>query len=65
MSLRKQEALFGLLFILPALLGFVVFVAGPILASLYFSLTEFKIISAPRWIGQFLTFLKNPPSPTE
>jgi multiple sugar transport system permease protein len=51
MTLRKQEALFGFLFILPALLGFVVFVAGPILASLYFSLTEFKIISAPRWIG--------------
>jgi multiple sugar transport system permease protein len=51
MSLRKQEALFGFLFILPATLGFIVFVAGPIVASLYFSLTEFKIISAPRWIG--------------
>jgi multiple sugar transport system permease protein len=51
MSLRRREALFGFLFILPAVFGFVVFVAGPILASLYFSLTEFKIISAPRWIG--------------
>lgn len=51
MTLRKREAIFGFLFILPALVGFVVFIAGPILVSLYFSLTEFNIISMPRWIG--------------
>jgi multiple sugar transport system permease protein len=50
-SLQAKEALFGYLFILPAGLGFLIFIAGPILASLYFSLTDYKIISAPRWVG--------------
>jgi multiple sugar transport system permease protein len=62
MTLRRQEALFGLLFILPALLGFIVFVAGPILASLYLGFTEFKIITAPRWIGldNYRTLIADP-----
>jgi multiple sugar transport system permease protein len=50
-SLQAREAFFGYLFILPAVLGFLIFIAGPILASLYFSLTDYKIIAAPRWVG--------------
>ncbi len=50
-TLRHREALAGFLFITPALLGFLIFMAGPILVSAYFSLTEFKLISSPRWIG--------------
>jgi multiple sugar transport system permease protein len=50
-SLRRREALVGYLFILPAVIGFLVFTAGPILASLVLSLTEFNIISPPTWIG--------------
>ena len=51
LSLRKREALAGYLFIAPAVVGFVVFVAGPIAASLVFSLTEFRLIVPPRWTG--------------
>ncbi|CAN5792259.1 sugar ABC transporter permease [soil metagenome] len=50
-TLRNREALAGYLFITPALLGFLVFIVGPILVSAYFSLTEFKLISSPHWIG--------------
>lgn len=50
-SLQAREELMGWLCVAPAIGGFVAFVAGPILASLYFSLTEFRLISAPRWTG--------------
>src|SRR5215213_519693 len=50
-ALRRREWLVGYLMILPAVIGFVVFTAGPILASLVLSLTEFDIISPPTWIG--------------
>jgi multiple sugar transport system permease protein len=39
------------LFISPWLVGFVLFLAGPMLASLYFSFTEYKVVAPPRWIG--------------
>jgi multiple sugar transport system permease protein len=43
-------------------LGFLIFIAGPILASLYFSLTDYKIIAAPRWVGlaNYAKLLKDP-----
>jgi multiple sugar transport system permease protein len=41
----------GLAFISPWLLGFVAFYLYPALASLYYSFTDFKILSAPHWIG--------------
>lgn len=61
-SLQAREALFGYLFILPAVLGFLIFIAGPIVASLYFSLTDYKIISAPNWVGlaNYTRLLKDP-----
>ena len=37
--------------LLPWLLGFVVFTAYPIVASAYYSLTDYPILDAPRWIG--------------
>jgi len=46
-----NEALTGYLFILPWLLGFVVFVFGPLLAGLYYSFTDYAIGSPPVWIG--------------
>jgi multiple sugar transport system permease protein len=39
------------LFLSPWLFGFVVFLAGPMIASLYFSFTEYTVIAPPRWIG--------------
>ncbi|NUQ69929.1 MAG: sugar ABC transporter permease [Chthonomonadales bacterium] len=41
----------GLLFAMPWIIGFTVFVAYPIGASLYYSLCEFDGIRTPKWIG--------------
>lgn len=49
--LQAQKALWGYLLLLPWLLGLIVFILGPIFASLYFSFTEYEIISPPKWIG--------------
>lgn len=50
-TLRRQEAFYFHLFILPWLLGFLIFVAYPILASLYFSFTQYNVLTPPKWIG--------------
>ena len=44
LSLRNQEALLGVAFVAPQLIGFIAFVAGPILAILYFSVFRWNII---------------------
>lgn len=41
----------GLLFVSPWLLGLVVFTIYPILASFYFSFTQYDVVSPPRFIG--------------
>src|SRR5258708_5173520 len=46
-----RRALWGYLFISPWLVGLTVFVAGPILASLYLSLTTYDILRPPKWVG--------------
>lgn len=51
LSWRRQEIIFGYIFILPWLLGFLLFTAGPLLASLGLSLTDWSLIETPRWIG--------------
>jgi len=46
-----RKALVGYLLISPWLIGLLVFVAGPILASLYLSLTSYDMLSPPRFVG--------------
>ena len=46
-----REALTGYLFIAPWLVGFLVFVAGPMLFSLYSSFTNYDITSTFDWVG--------------
>lgn len=41
----------GLLFISPWIIGFLLFTAYPIVASLYYSFTRFNILRPPEWIG--------------
>ena len=41
----------GLAFISPWIIGFLCFTLYPMLASLYYSFTDFKILDAPRWVG--------------
>lgn len=50
-DLRGQETLAFYLCISPWLLGFILFVLGPMVASFYFSLTEWDLLSAPRFVG--------------
>lgn len=49
--LEKHQALWGYLFLLPWLLGLLIFTIGPILASAYFSLMEYDVLSPPKFIG--------------
>lgn len=51
MSMRRREAMFGYIFLSPWIVGFVVFLLGPMLASIYLSLTQYKMISPPVFIG--------------
>ena len=48
---RRTEAINGYLFIAPWLLGFLLFIAGPMLWSLYASFTNYDITSQARWVG--------------
>jgi len=49
--LGKREAIEGYLFILPWLLGLVIFILGPIIVSFYFSLTNFEVVKPPVFVG--------------
>lgn len=48
---REVDNVAGYLFIAPWLIGFFGFTLIPMLASLYFSFTDYDIFTAPRWIG--------------
>lgn len=41
----------GLLFTSPWLVGLVIFTIYPIVASIYFSFTEYSVLKPPRWVG--------------
>ncbi len=49
--LKSKEARAGLLFALPAILGFAIFTLGPMIASAFFSLTEYNGVGSPDFIG--------------
>jgi len=48
---ERREAREGYLGIMPWLIGFVLFTAGPLLASLAFSLTQWDIVRPPVFVG--------------
>ncbi len=47
----RRNTLYGILFALPWIIGFLAFTAYPIAASLYYSFTEYVGIGTPKWIG--------------
>lgn len=49
--LRGRVGLVAFLFLLPFMLLFVVFRAGPVLAALALSFTTYDVLSPPKWIG--------------
>ena len=51
LTVARREAIAGYLFIAPWLVGFLVFLIGPILASFYFSLTDYQLVKAPNYVG--------------
>jgi multiple sugar transport system permease protein len=48
---RRREAGVGFLFVLPWIVGLLAFTVYPILASLYFSFTDYNIVRPPQWTG--------------
>lgn len=49
--LRRREALWFYLFASPWIIGFVVFLLGPMIASVYISLTDWDSFTPPKWVG--------------
>jgi ABC-type sugar transport system permease subunit len=48
---RHKDTWIGYLFILPGIIGFLIFVAYPLLSSVYFSMTEWSGFDTPKFIG--------------
>jgi multiple sugar transport system permease protein len=49
--MERREALCGYLFIAPAVLGFLFWIAGPMLFSAWLSLTEWDLLRPPEFVG--------------
>jgi multiple sugar transport system permease protein len=50
-ALKRREAIDGYLFIAPWLIGFVVFVSGPMIGAFVLSFMEWDLFSDPEWVG--------------
>jgi multiple sugar transport system permease protein len=50
-GMARRRALLGYLFILPSLLGVLIFTAGPVLASFGLSLYEWNVINPAKFVG--------------
>lgn len=50
-SSRRREAVTGYLFVAPSVLGFLLFVLGPLLAAAVLSLTRYDVLTPPRFVG--------------
>ncbi len=50
-TLQNREMLAGLAFISPWFIGFLVFTAGPMIASMVLSFTEYDVFSPPEFVG--------------
>jgi len=49
--IKLNDQKWSFLFIAPVVILFVVFVLGPVIASFYWSFTEYNGINAPKWVG--------------
>ncbi len=48
---RRRDIIDGYLFILPVVLGLLIFTIGPMITSFYISFTKYPILRSPEWIG--------------
>jgi multiple sugar transport system permease protein len=49
--MRRREILEGILYLSPWIIGFILFVAGPLFASIYLSFTKYNVLRPPQFIG--------------
>lgn len=68
-SWLDRDNVAGYVFVLPFIIGVIVFTAVPFFTSLYLSFTEYNVLSDPKWVGlanfkeMFLrTICSGPPS---
>jgi len=61
---RRREAIAGLLFTLPWIISLLAFTAYPVLASAFYSFTQYTIVQPPQWVGleNYQTMLTSDPS---
>jgi multiple sugar transport system permease protein len=50
-KLAKGEERAAYLFLSPWIIGFIVLLVGPIIASVYLSMNEWSLVSPPKWVG--------------
>ena len=48
---NQSEALWGMLCVAPAVLGFVLWYLGPMVASLVLSFTDYQVAGGTNWVG--------------
>jgi pectin-derived oligosaccharide transport system permease protein len=48
---RRRDTIAGYGFLSPWLIGFFMLTAGPMLASLYLSFTDYDLFTSPQWVG--------------
>ncbi len=51
LSLKQKEAFAGWIFVMPAMIGFIVFIAFSMVFSLFISFTDWNMLSDPKWVG--------------
>jgi multiple sugar transport system permease protein len=51
--LQRLEAMQGYLFISPWIIGFLLFTAGPMVASFYYSFTNYNVMTSPEFAGLY------------
>lgn len=63
-NFRRGEAITGILMASPWIIGFLVFVAGPMIGSLYLSMTRWDLFTTPQWVGfeNYVTLLTDDPT---
>jgi multiple sugar transport system permease protein len=61
-SIEKHQRKYGYLFALPWILGLLLFYAYPLLSSVYYSFTNYNVISEASWVGlrNYLELFKDP-----
>ncbi len=50
-SLKRRDGIAGYLFILPSIIGFTIFIAYPLISSVYYSMTTWSGWNAPQFVG--------------